>query len=160
MATQTQEQDEAELAKQALHDSGSICRTLSPNLTRVYRYHMAHAGNTKDAGGLTSQTFIAALEGIDSFRAAVLSPPGSWESRPGSDLCFSEATETNPKSRWTQRFIIPARASQPIKPQLINYGLIHFPGTQTDFPRPSRSAHPDLFQRTVSRRSGTCAEQK
>ncbi len=38
------------------------------NLTRVYRYHIAHIGNTKDAEDLTSQTFIAALEGIRSFR--------------------------------------------------------------------------------------------
>jgi RNA polymerase sigma-70 factor (ECF subfamily) len=39
------------------------------HVTRVYRYHVAHTGNPKDAEDLTSQTFMAALEGIHSFRA-------------------------------------------------------------------------------------------
>jgi RNA polymerase sigma-70 factor (ECF subfamily) len=34
----------------------------------IYRYHLAHIGNVKDAEDLTSQTFMAALEGIRSFR--------------------------------------------------------------------------------------------
>lgn len=70
MATQTQEQDETDLAKQALHDVEAFAELYRRNLTRVYRYHMAHTGNTKDAEDLTSQTFMAALEGIRSFRGA------------------------------------------------------------------------------------------
>jgi RNA polymerase sigma-70 factor (ECF subfamily) len=34
----------------------------------VYRYHLAHTGHEKDAEDLTSQTFMAALEGIRSYR--------------------------------------------------------------------------------------------
>ena len=34
----------------------------------IYRYHLAHTGDVKDAEDLTSQTFMAALEGIRSFR--------------------------------------------------------------------------------------------
>lgn len=70
MATQTQEQDETNLARQALHDVEAFAELYRRNLTRVYRYHMAHTGNTKDAEDLTSQTFIAALEGIRSFRGS------------------------------------------------------------------------------------------
>jgi RNA polymerase sigma-70 factor, ECF subfamily len=68
MATPTNEQDDTDLAKQAIHDVEAFAELYRRNLTRVYRYHMAHAGNTKDAEDLTSQTFIAALEGIRSFR--------------------------------------------------------------------------------------------
>lgn len=68
MATQTQEQDEITLAKQAINDVEAFAELYRRNLTRVYRYHIAHTGNTKDAEDLTSQTFIAALEGIRSFR--------------------------------------------------------------------------------------------
>jgi RNA polymerase sigma-70 factor, ECF subfamily len=70
MATQTDEQDETDLAQQALHDIEAFAELYRRNLTRVYRYHMAHIGNTKDAEDLTSQTFIAALEGIRSFRGS------------------------------------------------------------------------------------------
>jgi RNA polymerase sigma-70 factor (ECF subfamily) len=70
MSTQTHEQDEIDLAKQALHDIEAFAELYRRNLTRVYRYHMAHIGNRKDAEDLTSQTFIAALEGIRSFRGS------------------------------------------------------------------------------------------
>lgn len=68
MATQTQEQDETDLARQALQDVEAFAELYRRNLSRVYRYHIAHTGNTRDAEDLTSQTFIAALEGIRSFR--------------------------------------------------------------------------------------------
>jgi len=70
MATQTQEQDETDLARQALRDVEAFAELYRRNLKRVYRYHMAHTGNTKDAEDLTSQTFIAALEGLRSFRGS------------------------------------------------------------------------------------------
>ena len=68
MATHTKEQDERDLARQAIHDVEAFAVLYRRNLTRVYRYHMAHVGNAKDAEDLTSQTFMAALEGIRSFR--------------------------------------------------------------------------------------------
>lgn len=70
MATQIHEQDETDLAKRAIHDIEAFAELYRRNLTRVYRYHIAHVGNQKDAEDLTSQTFIAALEGIRSFRGA------------------------------------------------------------------------------------------
>ena len=68
MATHPQEQDEVDLARQAFHDVEAFAELYRRNLTRVFRYHMAHVGNARDAEDLTSQTFMAALEGIRSFR--------------------------------------------------------------------------------------------
>ena len=70
MATQTQEPDETDLARQALRDVEAFAELYRRNLTRVYRYHMAHTGNTRDAEDLTSQTFMAALEGLRLFRGS------------------------------------------------------------------------------------------
>jgi RNA polymerase sigma-70 factor (ECF subfamily) len=61
---------ELRLARDAITDAGAFAELYHQNLTRVFRYHMAHTGNTKDAEDLTSQTFIAALEGIKSFRGS------------------------------------------------------------------------------------------
>ena len=70
MATQIKEQDadETDLARLARTDIEAFAELYRRHLTRVYRYHAAHVGNAKDAEDLTSQTFIAALEGIHSFR--------------------------------------------------------------------------------------------
>ena len=70
MATQINEQDkdEADLARHAGMDVEAFAELYRRHLTRVYRYHAAHVGNARDAEDLTSQTFIAALEGIRSFR--------------------------------------------------------------------------------------------
>ena len=68
MATHTKEQDEIDLARQASRDVEAFAELYRRHLTRVYRYHLAHVGNVKDAEDLTSQTFMAALEGIRSFR--------------------------------------------------------------------------------------------
>lgn len=62
--------DEADLARQAISEIDAFAELYRRHLTRVYRYHIAHTGNPKDAEDLTSQTFIAALEGIHSFRGA------------------------------------------------------------------------------------------
>jgi RNA polymerase sigma-70 factor, ECF subfamily len=70
MAIHPQEQDESDLARQAFHDVEAFAELYRRNLTRVYRYHMAHVGNARDAEDLTSQTFMAALEGIRSFRGS------------------------------------------------------------------------------------------
>jgi RNA polymerase sigma-70 factor (ECF subfamily) len=68
MSTQIHEQDEFTLAQQALSNVDAFAELYRRNLTRVYRYHIAHVANIKDAEDLTSQTFVAALEGIHSFR--------------------------------------------------------------------------------------------
>jgi RNA polymerase sigma-70 factor (ECF subfamily) len=38
------------------------------HVASVYRYHIVHTGNVKDAEDLTSQTFMAALDGIGRYR--------------------------------------------------------------------------------------------
>jgi RNA polymerase sigma-70 factor (ECF subfamily) len=68
MTTHPRELDESDLVRQALHDVEAFAELYRRHLTRVYRYHMAHVGNARDAEDLTSQTFMAALEGIRSFR--------------------------------------------------------------------------------------------
>lgn len=70
MATHLTEQDEGDLVRKAVHDVEAFAELYRRNLTRVYRYHMAHVGNARDAEDLTSQTFMAALEGIRSFRGS------------------------------------------------------------------------------------------
>jgi RNA polymerase sigma-70 factor (ECF subfamily) len=60
--------DELRLAHAAATDVDAFARLYRLTLPRVYRYHMAHTGNAMDAEDLCSQTFMAALEGIRSFR--------------------------------------------------------------------------------------------
>jgi len=72
MATQTESSptDEADLARRAISNADAFAELYRRHVTRVYRYHMAHVGNVKDAEDLTSQTFVAALEGIRSYRGS------------------------------------------------------------------------------------------
>jgi RNA polymerase sigma-70 factor, ECF subfamily len=60
--------DDARLAHQARADPEAFAELYRRHVRSVYRYHLAHTGNVKDAEDLTSQTFIAALEGIRSLR--------------------------------------------------------------------------------------------
>ena len=70
MATQIERPliDETNLARQAISSTDAFAELYQRHITRVFRYHMAHTGNVRDAEDLTSQTFMAALEGIRSFR--------------------------------------------------------------------------------------------
>lgn len=68
--------DEAILARQATTNVDAFAELYRRNVTRVYRYHMSHTGNVKDAEDLTSQTFMAALEGIRSYRGEA--PFAAW----------------------------------------------------------------------------------
>jgi len=61
---------DAGLAFQARTDVSAFAELYRRHVTRVYRYHIAHTGNTRDAEDLTSQTFMAALEGIQSYRGS------------------------------------------------------------------------------------------
>lgn len=62
--------DEATLAREARIDVEAFAELYRRYANNVYRYHMAHTGNVKDAEDLTSQTFMAALEGIRSYRGS------------------------------------------------------------------------------------------
>jgi len=62
--------DDTSLARQARTDPEAFAELYHRHLKSVYRYHLAHTGNVKDAEDLTSQTFMAALEGIHSYRGA------------------------------------------------------------------------------------------
>ena len=60
--------DDAHLAHQARADPEAFAELYRRHVRSIYRYHLAHTGNIKDAEDLTSQTFMAALEGIRSYR--------------------------------------------------------------------------------------------
>ena len=66
--TQYLEMDDASLAHQARADPDAFAELYRRHVQSVYRYHLAHTSNIKDAEDLTSQTFMAALEGIQSYR--------------------------------------------------------------------------------------------
>ena len=66
--TQYPSLDDAQLAQHARTDSQAFAELYRRHVRSIYRYHLAHTGNVKDAEDLTSQTFMAALEGIRSFR--------------------------------------------------------------------------------------------
>ena len=68
--------DDARLAQQARTEPEAFAELYHRHLASVFRYHLAHTGNTKDAEDLTSQTFMAALEGIASYRA--MGPYIAW----------------------------------------------------------------------------------
>src|SRR5689334_3738075 len=72
MVTQTESpsMDEMRLARDAISNVNAFAELYRLHAARVYRYHMAHTGNIKDAEDLTSQTFMAALENIRSFRGS------------------------------------------------------------------------------------------
>ncbi|HET6595664.1 MAG TPA: RNA polymerase sigma factor [Anaerolineales bacterium] len=60
--------DDAHLAQHARTDPQAFAELYRRHVRSIYRYHLAHTGDSKDAEDLTSQTFMAALEGIRSFR--------------------------------------------------------------------------------------------
>ncbi len=60
--------DDTILANRAVDDTSAFAELYLRHFDRVYRYHIAHTGSVVDAQDLTTQTFIAALEGIASYR--------------------------------------------------------------------------------------------
>jgi RNA polymerase sigma-70 factor (ECF subfamily) len=70
LKTQSALADELRLARKARADAEAFAELYRRHVTRIYRYHMAHTANVKDAEDLTSQTFMAALEGIRSYRGS------------------------------------------------------------------------------------------
>jgi len=59
--------DDPSLARLARSEPEAFAELYRRHVASVYRYHLAHTGNEKDAEDLTSQTFMAALEGINAF---------------------------------------------------------------------------------------------
>jgi RNA polymerase sigma-70 factor, ECF subfamily len=55
------------LARSACQHPEAFAVLYQRHLLKIYRYHLARTGNVADAQDLTSQTFMAALEGIASF---------------------------------------------------------------------------------------------
>jgi RNA polymerase sigma-70 factor (ECF subfamily) len=74
--TQSIYTDETSLAREAAINADAFAELYRRHVMRVYRYHAAHTGNVKDAEDLTSQTFMAALEGIRSYRGDT--PFAAW----------------------------------------------------------------------------------
>ena len=62
--------EDANLAHEACTDPQAFAELYRRHVRSIYRYHLAHTGNVRDAEDLTSQTFMAALEGIRSFRGS------------------------------------------------------------------------------------------
>jgi len=60
--------DDPNLARLARSEPEAFAELYRRHVASVYRYHLAHTGDEKDAEDLTSQTFMAALEGIKSYR--------------------------------------------------------------------------------------------
>ena len=68
--------DDASLARLARAEPDAFAELYRRHVASVYRYQLAHTGNEKDAEDLTSQTFMAALEGIQSYQGKA--PYISW----------------------------------------------------------------------------------
>ncbi len=66
--TQYSSLDHARLAEHARTDPQAFAELYRRHVRSIYRYHLAPTGDVQDAEDLTSQTFMAALEGIRSFR--------------------------------------------------------------------------------------------
>ena len=60
--------DDVRLAQAARADPEAFAELYRRHVLSIYRYHLAHTGDVRDAEDLTSQTFMAALESIRSFR--------------------------------------------------------------------------------------------
>lgn len=61
-------EDDAALARRASSDAQAFAELYRRHLEPVYHYHLSRIGNAQDAQDLTSQTFLAALESIQSYR--------------------------------------------------------------------------------------------
>lgn len=61
------DEDLVRLAKQ---ETAAFAELYHRHLNRVFRYHLARTGNPGDAQDLTAQTFLAALEGVSSYRGS------------------------------------------------------------------------------------------
>jgi RNA polymerase sigma-70 factor (ECF subfamily) len=61
-------EDDVTLAHQARADPHAFAELYRRHMPPVYRFHLLRTSNVQDAQDLTSQTFLAALESIESYR--------------------------------------------------------------------------------------------
>jgi RNA polymerase sigma-70 factor (ECF subfamily) len=61
-------EDDLALVRQAQQNKEAFAELYRRHATRVYRYLLVRVGNADDAQDLTSQTFMAAMEGLPRFR--------------------------------------------------------------------------------------------
>lgn len=59
--------DDEMLARQARDDPQAFAELYRRHARRIYQFHLIRTGNVNDAQDLTSQTFLAALEGIENY---------------------------------------------------------------------------------------------
>ncbi|HEU0295904.1 MAG TPA: RNA polymerase sigma factor [Anaerolineales bacterium] len=97
--------DDASLARRAHADSEAFAELYRRHVRSVYRYHLAHTGNEKDAEDLTSQTFMAALEGIRSYRGT--GPYITWLMGIASRLRARFFRRNRPEVPWEAALHLP-----------------------------------------------------
>ncbi len=160
-ATQPDEQDadERDLARLAITDIEAFAELYRRHLTRVYRYHAVHVGNAKDAEDLTSQTFMAALEGIRTFRGTGSFAAWILGIASRKRLMFYRGEKVEVPLEEAIHYPSPElpadkAAAQRLQLETISRAL------QKAFPGAGRSPHPDVFRRALSCRNRTCAQQK
>lgn len=68
--------DDEDLVRMAQRDLGHFATLYRRHVDRIYRYLLVRVGNPQDAQDLTSQTFLAAMENLPSFRSS--SPFVAW----------------------------------------------------------------------------------
>lgn len=107
------------------------------NITRVYRYHMAHVGNPNDAEELTSQTFITALKELPSFRR--WDTFAAWVLKIAAAKCprdqrGSRRELSNDAVLYYQTSSLPSEktAMQRIEVESISHALKQIPFTQAE----------------------------
>ncbi len=61
-------EDDVTLARQARADPQAFAELYRRHMQPIYRFHLIRTSNVQDAQDLTSQTFLAALESIESYR--------------------------------------------------------------------------------------------
>ncbi|MCA9958260.1 MAG: RNA polymerase sigma factor [Chloroflexota bacterium] len=61
-------EEEQALVQQAQTDLSVFSQLYQRHVKRVYRYLLVRVGNEQDAQDLTSQTFLAAMEGLHTYR--------------------------------------------------------------------------------------------
>lgn len=68
--------DDLALVRGAQRDLAAFSALYQRYATQVYRYLLVRVGNVQDAQDLTSQTFLAAMQSLDSYREQ--RPFGAW----------------------------------------------------------------------------------
>jgi RNA polymerase sigma-70 factor (ECF subfamily) len=61
-------EDDVTLARRARADPHAFAELYRRYMEPIYRFHLIRTSNVQDAQDLTSQTFLAALESIESYR--------------------------------------------------------------------------------------------